>query len=271
MGIEEYEDFIQTDAAINPGNSGGALVNLKGELVGINTAIASRTGGYQGIGFAIPSRMAMQVERAILRDRKVTRGWLGVAIQDVTPELGRSMNLTPRRGVLVSDVTQGSPAAKAGIVRGDLITAINGTPTHDAAYLRTQIALAGKDKPVMVQIERGGRSMTLPVMLGEMPAERPGAPQVIEDGVLSGVTVQPLDRALRDQLGVPADLPGVVVTKVERSAAVLGLRAGDVIVEVNRKPIASLDAFRNAARAAGAQALLLVYRDGATIYVSVSR
>jgi serine protease Do len=273
MGIADYEDFIQTDAAINPGNSGGALVDMDGKLVGINTAIASKTGGYQGIGFAIPSSMAMQVEDAILNNRKVTRGWLGVAIQDLTSELSRSMKLTARRGVLVSDVTRGSPAAKAGIQRGDVIVSINGTATNDSGHLRTMIALAGKGKIITVQIERQGASLTLPVTLGETPAEQGSPAQIIDDGVLSGVTVQALDRALREKLGVPADLEGVVVTKLEgrRSAAQMALREGDVIVEIDRKPIANVGAFREAARTADEDALLLVYRDGATMYVSISR
>jgi serine protease Do len=272
MGITDYEDFIQTDAAINPGNSGGALIDMDGKLVGINTAIASQTGGYQGIGFAIPSSMAMQVENAILHGGKVTRGYLGVAVQDVTPDLARSMDLTARHGVLVSDVTRDSPAAKAGLERGDVIAAIDGTPINDAAHLRTMIALAGRGKHVAVQVERRGKPMTLQVDLGETPVDR-GAPAVIDEGVLSGLAVQSLGRAQREQLHVPADIDGVVVTKVDpRSAtAPMGLREGDVIVEVNRKPVTSVDAFRDAARDARGNALLLVYRDGTTIYLSLSR
>jgi serine protease DegS len=173
MGITDYEDFIQTDAAINPGNSGGALVDMDGKLVGINTAIASQTGGYQGIGFAIPSNMAMQVETEILHSGKVTRGWLGIATQDLTSDLARSMDLTPHRGALVAEVTRGSPAARAGLERGDVITSIDGTAIHDAGQLRTLIALAGKDKRVAVQLERKGKPMAVEVTLGEVPYPTP--------------------------------------------------------------------------------------------------
>jgi Do/DeqQ family serine protease len=173
MGITDYEDFIQTDAAINPGNSGGALVDMDGKLVGINTAIASQTGGYQGIGFAIPSNMAMQVETEILHSGKVTRGWLGIATQDVTSEVARAMDLTPHHGALVSDVTRGSPADRSGLQRGDVITAVDGTAIHDAGQLRTVIALAGRDKRVAVQLERRGKPMTVEVTLGEVPYPAP--------------------------------------------------------------------------------------------------
>ena len=272
MGITDYEDFIQTDAAINPGNSGGALIDMDGKLVGINTAIASQTGGYQGIGFAIPSNMAMQIEKAILRDGKVTRGWLGVAAQDVTSDLARSMDhLTPHHGVLVSDVTRGSPAAGAGIQRGDVITAIDGAAISEAGQLRTLIALAGKDRRVAVQLERHGKPMTLQVTLREAPTGRQAQAQ-IEDGVLSGLAIQPLDRALRDRLRVPDGVVGVVVTGVDRRgpAAAL-LRAGDVILEINHQPVATVEAFRDAARAAGDRALLLVVRSGVALYVTLSR
>jgi serine protease Do len=272
MGITDYEDFIQTDAAINPGNSGGALVDMDGKLVGINTAIASQTGGYQGIGFAIPSNMAMQVESAILRDGKVTRGWLGVAAEDVTSDLARALDLPPRHGALVSDVSRGGPAAGAGIQRGDVITAIDGTAIHDAGQLRTVIALDGKDRRVAVQLERRGKPMTVQVTLGEAPTGRQAQAQVA-GGALSGLVVQPLDRALRDRLRVPDDIDGVVVTGVDRGAspAAALLREGDVILEVNRQPVATVDAFRDAARAAGHRALLLVDRNGVAIYVTLSR
>ena len=274
MGITDYEDFIQTDAAINPGNSGGALIDMDGKLVGINTAIASQTGGYQGIGFAIPSNMAMQVETAILHDGKVTRGWLGVAVQDVTSDLARAMDLTPHHGVLVSDVTRDSPAAKAGIQRGDVITAIEGTAVNEAGQLRTVIALSGKDKRVAVQIERHGKPMTVQATLSEAPAGRQAQAQAqVEGGALSGLVVQPLDRALRDRLRLPDGVVGVVVTGVDRGAgpAAALLREGDVILEVNRQPVPTVDAFRDAARDAGNRALLLVYRNGVAIYVTLSR
>ena len=273
MGITDYEDFIQTDAAINPGNSGGALVDMQGKLVGINTAIVSRSGGYQGVGFAIPSNMAVQVEDAILAHGKVTRGWLGVAVQNVTAELARSMDLEAHHGVLVSDVTPGSPAAKAGIARGDVIVAIGGHATNTSAQLRNAVALAGRDARVHVELVHGKTPRAVDVVLGEQPADGPGAGQAVHEGLLSGLTVAPLERSSRARLRVPEDIGGVVVTKVDpdSAAAEIGLREGDVIVEVNRTQTPSLDAFREAARASDDDVLLLVYRDGVTVYLSLSR
>ena len=272
VGITDYEDFIQTDAAINPGNSGGALVDMQGNLVGINTAIASQTGGYQGIGFAIPSNMAVQVKDAILHGGKVTRGWLGVAIQDVTEDLAKSLNLQPRHGVLVSDVTPDSPAARAGLERGDVIVTVDGSATNTSAHLRNQVALAGKGKRVRLDVERGGKQRSFDVELGELPTDR-GAPQALDEGILGGVTVQPLDRADRNRLRMPANASGVVVTQIrpDSPAAEAGLREGDVILEVNRTPTPTIEAFREAAGGDQRNLLLLIYRDGATAYMSLSK
>jgi serine protease Do len=271
MGITDYEDFIQTDAAINPGNSGGALVDMQGKLVGINTAIVSRSGGYQGVGFAIPSNMAVQVKDVILGHGKVTRGWLGVAVQNVTDDLARSMDLQPHRGVLVSDVTPGSPAARAGIARGDVILAIDGHATNTSTQLRNAVALAGKGAHVRVDVAHERHDRTIDVVLGEVPDAT--AIQAVKDGVLSGLAIAPLDAAGRRRYHVPDGVLGVLVSNVERgsAAAEIGLRAGDVIVEVNRKETPDLEAFRNATRAEQDSVLLLVYRDGATIYMSLTR
>jgi serine protease Do len=274
MGITDYEDFIQTDAAINPGNSGGALVDMNGRLIGINTAILSRSGGYQGVGFAIPSNMALQVKDAILGNGKVTRGWLGVAIQNVTDDLARSMNLQARRGVLVSDVTAGSPAEKAGLARGDVILSVNGKATNTSAQLRNHVAMAGKGTRVTLEIERDRKPRTIELTLGELPgAGRGGPAQKVDVGLLNGISVQPLDRATRDRVGAPATLAGVVVAKVEPDspAAEIGLREGDIIVEVNRSAVRDVDAFRKAAKQNDRSLLLLVYRDGATVFMSLER
>jgi len=207
IGITDYEDFIQTDAAINPGNSGGALVTMDGLLVGINTAIVSRSGGYQGIGFAIPSNMAMQVKDSILKHGKVIRGWLGVAIQDVTEELSKSLEVPARSGVLVSDVTPDSPAAKAGLKRGDVITAIDGVKTTDSAHLRNLVALAGKGKKVKVDLLREGKEKSFEVTLGEQPADGTsaglGGEGTEDTGLFAGVSVQELDPAARGRLRIP--------------------------------------------------------------------
>ncbi|MBZ0235681.1 MAG: DegQ family serine endoprotease [Deltaproteobacteria bacterium] len=272
MGITDYEDFIQTDAAINPGNSGGALVDMNGRLIGINTAIVSRSGGYQGVGFAIPSNMALQVKDAILGHGKVMRGWLGVTIQNVTEDLAHSMNLQARRGVLVSDVTPGSPAAKAGIARGDVILSVNGHATNTSAQLRNRIAHAGKAARVTLEVERDRKPRTVEVTLGEIPNGGEGGPaQKVEGGLLGGITVQPLDRAARNRHGIPDSIEGVLVTKTDPSRADIGLREGDVIVEVNRKATTTVDAFRKAAKESDDGVLLLVYRDGATVFMSFNR
>ncbi len=280
MGITDYEDFIQTDAAINPGNSGGALVTLDGRLVGINTAIASRSGGYQGIGFAIPSNMVVQVKDAILKHGRVIRGWLGVAIQDIGEDLAQGLNVPARSGVLVGDVTPESPAAKAGLQRGDVITAIDGKRTTDSAHLRNLIALAGKDRKVKVEVLRGGKNLSFDVVLGEAPAEptAPGlrgpgaAPDTEPEGALAGLRLQDLDPSVRSQLRLPATVQGVLIAGVapQSPAAEAGLRPGDVIVEVNRNPTPSLGRFREVTRKLGERALLLVYRDGNTLFVALS-
>jgi serine protease Do len=278
MGITDYEDFIQTDAAINPGNSGGALVTMDGQLVGINTAIVSRSGGYQGVGFAIPSQMAMQVKDAILRDGKVVRGWLGVAIQDVNEELARTLNVTPRLGVLISDVTPDGPAAKAGIKRGDIVTAIDGVKTNETAHLRNLVSLAGKGKKVRVELRRDGTDKSVEVTLGELPADGLGAPnastpETEETGLFAGVSVQELDSVARSRMRIAPAIRGVLVSQVEPDsrAASLGLRAGDVIMEINRTETPNVDAFRKAAKATERRALVLVYRDGVTLFMSLSR
>lgn len=267
-----FASFIQTDAAINPGNSGGALVDMNGRLIGINTAIVSRSGGYQGVGFAIPSNMALQVKDAILGHGKVMRGWLGVTIQNVTEDLAHSMNLQARRGVLVSDVTPGSPAAKAGIARGDVILSVNGHATNTSAQLRNRIAHAGKAARVTLEVERDRKPRTVEVTLGEIPNGGEGGPaQKVEGGLLGGITVQPLDRAARNRHGIPDSIEGVLVTKTDPSRADIGLREGDVIVEVNRKATTTVDAFRKAAKESDDGVLLLVYRDGATVFMSFNR
>jgi serine protease Do len=278
MGITDYEDFIQTDAAGVARVDGGALVTMDGKLVGINTAIASRTGGYQGIGFAIPSQMAVQVKDAILRDGKVTRGWLGVAIQDVTEELSRTLDVTARVGVLVSDVTPDGPASKAGIKRGDIITTIDGVKTNDTARLRNLVSLAGKGKKVRVEVRRDGKDKSFEVTLGELPAEGDGARAAPEAqtegaGLFEGVSVRELDAATRARLRIGPSVRGVLVSGVDPGshAASLGLRTGDIIMEVNRTETPTVDSFRKAAKETERRALLLVYRDGVTVFMSLSK
>ncbi len=274
MGITDYEDFIQTDAAINPGNSGGALVSMDGSLVGINTAIVSRTGGYQGIGFAIPSNMAMQVKDAILASGKVVRGWLGVSIQDMTEDLAKEMNVAPRAGVLVADVASASPAAKAGLQRGDVITAVDGVKMEDARHLRNSVALAGAGRKVRLDVLRDGRSRSFEVTLEEVQSQQGiGKTGPEQMGVFAGVVVQELTPSLRARFDVPSEVQGVVVSDVDHnsSAAERGLRTGDVIMQVNRKEVSHVEDFRKVARESQQRALVLIYREGGALFLSLSR
>jgi len=270
MGITDYDDFIQTDAAINPGNSGGALVNMEGQLVGINTAIISRTGGYQGIGFAIPSRMAIQIKDSLLTHGKVIRGWLGIAVEDPTDEL------EARTGVVISEVERESPAAKAGLERGDVVTAIDGVKSTDSGQVRNQVAMTAKGKVVQVEVRRGDKERTVAVRLGEQPEEAPAAsPELHTEraGVFAGVTVAELDDPLRSHLELPDQLPGVIVVSLlpQSAAALMGLRPGDVILIINRTETPTVEAFHGVAKASDKEAVLLVYREGATIFMAISR
>ena len=169
IGIVDYEDFIQTDAAINPGNSGGALVNMRGELVGINTAILSRSGGYQGIGFSIPTNMVKPIMDSLVKNGRVRRGWLGVVITDVTPDVSKRLGMKRTKGVMIRDVQPGSPAAKAGLKRGDVVLTITGAEVNTSSRLRNLVALAGADESVTFRIFREGAVSEVKVRLGELP------------------------------------------------------------------------------------------------------
>ena len=273
VGIVDYEDFVQTDAAINPGNSGGALVNMRGELVGINTAILSRSGGYQGVGFAIPAHLAKPTMDSLLKDGKVVRGWLGVAIQDLNEHLADAMGLAVKEGVLISDVTASSPAAKAGLKRGDVIVAIDGKAMTSTSKLRNRIALAGPKTKVSLEIMRDGKRQELRVTLGELAGDRvaSGPTSPVESDFL-GVTVSAIDTSTREKFGIPAELrEGVVVTKVEPAsrAARAGVRPGDVVVEVNRKPVKNAQQFRSLIGKEKKKTLLLIKRKGMTLFVAI--
>jgi serine protease Do len=276
MGIADYEDFIQTDAAINPGNSGGALVNTRGELIGINTAIASRTGGYEGIGFAIPSNMAKSVSEDLIKHGKVTRGMLGVSIQEVTPALAEVFHLKEARGALVGDVTPGSPADRGGLKRGDVIVEYEGREVEDSAQLRLWVARTQVGHTARLVIQRDGKRVPLQVTIAELREheEEEGATGGAEEdaAALAGVQVQELTAAVARRLGLPRDVRGVVVTDVNpaSAAAEADLQQGDVIREVNRKPTTTLSAFRSAVRAAGrGPVVLLVQRGGSAFYVTI--
>jgi len=284
LGFNGYEDFIQTDAAINPGNSGGALVDAEGRLVGINTAIISRSGGNQGIGFAVPINIARHVMERLISGQKVTRGYLGIKPQDITPNLAESFDLPDQSGALVGDVLPGSPAEKAGIKSGDVITEFDGKPISDANSLRLLASQAVPDTKVLLKLLRNGREKTVAVTLGELPV------QTMQNGneengdnsgnskmdALDGVTVSDLDQDVRQQLKAPENLQGAVVVDVDENSnsAEAGLQKGDVIVEINRQPVTSADdAVKLCKQAKGDEILLKVWHragdTSGTRYLSV--
>lgn len=244
MGVE-YEDFIQTDAAINPGNSGGALIDVRGRLVGINTAIYTRSGGFQGIGFAIPSSLARNVMQQLVETGKVVRGFLGVSIQSLTTDLSDAFKLKDHAGALVGDVTANSPAAKAGVKTGDIITDFNGEKVVDATRLQLEVADVRPGKEVTLGILRDGKPMELKVTVGERTKkglasdERSGTQSGDDQGTLNGVGVADLDPQTRRENDIPGRIQGVIVTQVEPNSksAEAGLQQGDVIEEINRTPV----------------------------------
>jgi len=274
VGIADYEDFIQTDAAINPGNSGGALVDSDGKLVGINTAIFSTSGGYMGIGFAIPSNMVRTVMDSIVKHGKVVRGWLGVGIQNMTKDLAEHFGVKERRGALITDVTKDSPADKAGMKRSDVITAYNGRKVEDTTSLRNMVAETRPGTAVEVLVIREGKEKALKITVGELP-DKEGKKSIRKadrDNVLKGVTVQDLTDDVRKQLGVDEDVNGVVVSDVTADSPAAGvLDRGDVIQQVNQKDISGVADFDKALAGLKAKdsVLLLVGRKGGSIYVTI--
>ena len=221
LGIEDYEDFIQTDAPINPGNSGGALVNDRGELIGINTAILSHgSGGSQGVGFAIPSNLARNVMDQIVRNGKVTRAYMGIYIQGVSPELAKAFGEGASRGALVGDVTPGSPAERSGLQKGDIIVALNDKPITDSNQLRMSIAMMAPGATANLKVWRNGSERDMAVKLAEMPNEKEQASvqPANPEGSLEGVTVENVTGEAAQQLGLPANTKGVVVTDINPSS-----------------------------------------------------
>ena len=272
IGIADYEDFIQTDAAINPGNSGGALVNVKGELVGINTAIFSTSGGYQGVGLAIPSSMAKAVMENLIKGGKVVRGWLGVSVQPLTPELSRQFNLKEDKGALVGDVTEGSPAEKGGIRRGDVIIEFNGKEVEEPSSLRNTVANTPPSTDVKLSVLRNGTPVPVQVMIAELPGgEQKVAGEL--DNQLKGVLVRDITPEARKNLDIPKRISGVLVGGVEEGSPAEGLLAkDDVILEINKKRLRSLKEYEAIVKniKSGEGLLVLVYRKGATIYLTLS-
>jgi serine protease Do len=276
VGIAAYEDFIQTDAAINPGNSGGALVDMEGNLAGINTAILSRTGGNMGIGFAIPANMVQPIMKALLEHGRVVRGWLGVGIQDIDQDLASTLKLPSVRGILISEVTEGSPAARAGLKTGDVVSKLGGQPVDSTGEFRNAIAGAGAGATVKLDLLRDGKPLNVDVKLGELPekvAAGPGEPSR-EGGALDGLTLNELDPVARRKFEIPANVKsGVVVAAIDTdsSAATSGIHPGDVIVEVNRKPVATVDEFRRAYAESKGPTLFRIIREGRSLFLVVKR
>ncbi len=281
MGIVDYEDFIQTDASINPGNSGGALVDAMGRLVGINQSIISRSGGNQGIGFSVPINLARYVMERLVTDGKVTRGYLGVLIQPVTPDLAKEFKLPENTGALIGEVTANSPAEEAGLKEGDVITEFNGKKVTDSRHLRLMASQTPPGTSVPVKVLRNGKELTFTVKLGELEPERLARAGRSSGGLrresavdpLDGVTVDDLDSRSRSRLGIPSNVRGALVVEVDPDcpAAEAGLRPGDVILEINRRRVTNADeAIAASEQVTGDRVLLRVYSGGGSGYIVIN-
>lgn len=277
--IEQYEDFIQTDASINPGNSGGALINTRGELIGINTAILSGSGGNQGIGFAIPVSMARNVMDQLIRSGKVTRGYIGAYLQDVDPNLAKAFRLKSNEGVVITKVDPTTPAAKAGLQEGDVVTQMNGNPVIDVQDLRNKIASLAPGTTVKMHVMRNGNPSDINVTLAERPADLearsqgkgPGS-QSGQEGGLEGVSVDNITPDMANQLRLSPGTTGVIVTDVDQASAAAdaGLQRGDIIEQVNRQNVRNVAQFDQLLKQnTSGTTLLLVNRQGVRNYVAI--
>jgi serine protease Do len=277
MGIEEVEDFIQTDAPINPGNSGGALTDDEGHLVGINTAILSgNSGGNQGIGFAVPINMARHVMDQIIEHGKVERAYLGILPQDVTPAMAKAFGVNEAQGALVGDITPDGPAAHSDLKKGDIILAVNGQPVADANQLRLQVGMMAPNANVKLKVLRDGKTHEVAVQLREFPNKGERASlnkSEAPDSALEGVTVENVTPEMAQELKLSPGAKGVVVDEVSPAsrAAEAGLKPGDVIQEANHRPVKSVSDFRGAVNAKSKDdpILLLVNREGSTVFLTV--
>ena len=272
IGSGPYDNFIQTDASINPGNSGGPLINARGEVIGINTAIFSRGGGSVGIGFAVPSSLAKNVITQLADRGKVERGWLGVGIQPLTPELAKSFKRGDTTGALVSEVKEGSPADKAGMKTGDVIVELDGKKVTKATDLPTLVAEMPVGKSVPIVVMRDGREVRLNAQIARLEDESPTKVAKTEDKGQLGLSVQPLTPPVARELGLKVK-EGVLVRDVVEGgrAAEAGIRAGDVIVEINRQPVRTVEDLKAGVDKLGKSesVVMLVNRDGATMYVAI--
>jgi serine protease Do len=275
LDIEDYEDFIQTDAAINPGNSGGALLNERGQLIGINTAILSGgSGGNQGIGFAIPINMAKYIMDEILKHGKVERGYIGVGIQEVTPDLAKAFHIPAEKGALVGNVDPNGPGAKAGLQRGDVIEDLNGEPISGPNELKLKVATIAPGTTVHLKVNRDGQTRDITLALAQVPGETSakGSGGAGENSPLAGVQVENFTPDIRQQLGLKPNTQGVVVSDVpgDSPAADAGLQRGDVIEQINRQPVNSASDYERLVGQAGKQTVvLLIDRGGNTAFLVV--
>jgi serine protease Do len=274
IGAGPYDDFIQTDASINPGNSGGPLVNARGEVIGVNTMIASESGGSVGIGFAIPTNLVKPVVTQLAQSGHVVRGWLGVSIQPVTKDLATSFGLPGTTGALVGSVSNDSPASRAGFKSGDVVTRYDGRPVERWSDLPRAVAETSLNREVPIEIVRDGKKMTLTAKITRLEEQDKRAEATTERVATKlGLAGRSLTPALAQQLGV-SETKGVLVEQIEEGgrAQNAGIATGDVIVEVDRQPVAGVEALEQALKrhAANAPVLLLVHRDGHTLYVTVA-
>jgi Do/DeqQ family serine protease len=277
---DKFEDFIQTDAAINPGNSGGALVNVRGQVIGINTAIIPGSGGpggegsFIGIGFAIPSNTAKHVMEDLIKTGKVSRGYLGVTIRSLDEGLAKQFKVPDLSGALVENVSRGGPADKAGIKNGDVVRKINSQTVEDSDQLMAMVTDLNPGTDVKLDILRDGQPMTINLTLGERPANLSttvGVGKAPSEGALRGITVQNLTPDLRDRLGLSSDVRGVVITEIDpNSPAAQTLQSGDVIESINRHAINSVADFDRWAQEAKGQTLLRINRQGNGAYIVIT-
>ena len=273
LGISDYEDFIQTDAAINPGNSGGPLVNLDGEVIGVNTAIVSRSGGYMGAGFAIPSNLAKSIAQQLIDNGEVVRGYLGVVIQQLTSDLAKSFDIEESQGILVAQVSGDTPAEKAGLKVGDVIISYQGRPVNDIGDFRNRVALTSPGSRETLVIIRDGKRREIKVTIGKLSADSPMAQAGEASAEELGMSVQTLTPELAKQFNAKPG-KGVVVTQVKAGsiAAMAGVKTGDVVLEVDRKPVDSAAAFNRAVddSSQDKRVLLLIASANAQRYVVLS-
>jgi serine protease Do len=276
IGIADEEDFIQTDASMNPGSSGGPLLNLKGEVVGINTAIATRTGGFQGIGFVIPSRLVQEIVDRLMKDGRIDRGELGIVVQELTPALAEAFDLERAQGVIVTDVPPQSAAARGGLHRGDVLVAMDGKPVTSRFDLDHRAAMRGARAGVELEVRRGGKTLALKAQLDSMkenptPAHDAGAQEDPggQPSGLDGVTVRRVPPETLREAGIKDEEGGLVVTGLQGPGVFAGLRRGDLIVEVNGRPVHEVDEILEGLCLKGSTVLVRVRRPEGSVYLMV--